>query len=85
MFTRLVRESLIRNPRRKILTAAALMLGMAVATATLTVALEVGDRMARRIMPNGGREIEEIYGLRTLLPAPEIAARLAFRLAKLDA
>lgn len=47
MFTRLVGESLIRNPRRKLLTAAALMVGMAVATATLTVALNVGDRLAR--------------------------------------
>jgi len=46
MFTRLVGESFVRNPRRKILTAAALVVGMAVATATLTVALEVGDRMA---------------------------------------
>ena len=46
MFARLVGESFVRNPRRKLLTAAALVLGMAVATATLTVALEVGDRMA---------------------------------------
>jgi membrane protease YdiL (CAAX protease family) len=41
----------------------------------------VGDRMARRIMPNGSREIEEIYGLRTLLPTPQIAARLALIIA----
>ena len=47
MFARLVRESFVRNPRRKLLTAAALMVGMAVVTATLTVALEVGDRLAR--------------------------------------
>jgi putative ABC transport system permease protein len=47
MFARLVRESFVRNPRRKLLTAAALVVGMAVATATLTVALEVGDRLAR--------------------------------------
>src|SRR5271154_703908 len=47
MFARLVRESFVRNPRRKVLTAAALVVGMAVATATLTVALEVGDRLAR--------------------------------------
>lgn len=47
MFARLVRESFVRNPRRKLLTAAALMVGMAVATATLTVALEAGDRLAR--------------------------------------
>ncbi len=53
MFTRLVAESLVRNPRRKILTAAALVVGMAVATATLTVALEVGDRMAREFRSLG--------------------------------
>ncbi|HEX4003300.1 MAG TPA: ABC transporter permease [Candidatus Acidoferrales bacterium] len=43
----------MRNPRRKVLTAAALVLGMAVATATLTVALEVGDRMAREFRSLG--------------------------------
>src|ERR1700735_2563406 len=53
MFARLVRESFVRNPRRKVLTAAALVLGMAVATATLTVALEVGDRMAREFRSLG--------------------------------
>ncbi len=53
MFTRLVGESFVRNPRRKILTAAALVVGMAVATATLTVALEVGDRLAREFRSLG--------------------------------
>jgi putative ABC transport system permease protein len=53
MFTRLVKESFARNPRRKALTAAALVLGMAVATATLSVALEVGDRMAREFRSLG--------------------------------
>lgn len=47
MFARLVRESFVKNPRRKILTAAALMVGMAVATSTLTVALQAEDRLAR--------------------------------------
>src|SRR6201995_955824 len=47
MFARLVGESFVRNPRRKVLTAAALVVGMAVATATLTIALDVGDRLAR--------------------------------------
>ncbi len=46
MFLRLVGESFSRVPRRKALTAAALALGMAVATATLSVALDVGDRLA---------------------------------------
>ncbi|MFY9751552.1 MAG: ABC transporter permease [Candidatus Acidiferrales bacterium] len=53
MFARLVGESFRRNPRRKILTAAALVVGMAVATATLTVALEVGDRLAREFRALG--------------------------------
>jgi len=53
MFGRLVGQSFVRNPRRKLLTAAALAVGMAVATATLTVALEVGDRMAREFRSLG--------------------------------
>jgi putative ABC transport system permease protein len=53
MFTRLVGESLSRNPRRKLLTAAALVAGMAVATATLTIALEVGDRLAHEFRSFG--------------------------------
>src|SRR5271170_799481 len=53
MFARLVGESFVRNPRRKFLTAAALVVGMAVATATLTVALDVGDRMAREFRSLG--------------------------------
>ncbi len=57
MFARLVRESFVRNPRRKILTAAALVVGMAVATATLTVALEVGDRLAREFRSLGANLI----------------------------
>ena len=46
MFLRIITESFTRTPRRKLLTGAALALGMAVATATLTVALNVGDRLA---------------------------------------
>lgn len=53
MFARLVGESFTRNPRRKLLTAAALVVGMAVATATLTMALEVGDRLAREFRSFG--------------------------------
>ena len=53
MFARLVRESFVKNPRRKILTAAALMVGMAVATSTLTVALEAEDRLAREFQALG--------------------------------
>jgi putative ABC transport system permease protein len=57
MFARLVRESFVRNPRRKVLTAAALVMGMAVATATLTVALDVGDRLAREFRSLGANLI----------------------------
>lgn len=57
MFARLVGESFARNPRRKILTAAALVVGIAVATATLTVALEVGDRLAREFRSLGANLI----------------------------
>src|SRR6202047_4597813 len=46
MFFRIVSDSFARKPRRKALTAAALALGMAVATGTLEVALDVGDRLA---------------------------------------
>lgn len=53
MFARLVAESFVRNPRRKLIAAAALMLGMAVATATLTVALEAGDQLAREVSSLG--------------------------------
>src|SRR5580658_8312444 len=53
MFARLLGESFARNPRRRLLTAAALVIGMAVATATLTIALEVGDRLAREFRSLG--------------------------------
>ncbi|HEY0702604.1 MAG TPA: ABC transporter permease [Candidatus Acidoferrales bacterium] len=53
MFARLVKESFSRNARRKVLTAAALVVGMAVATATLTIALEVGDRLAHEFRSFG--------------------------------
>jgi putative ABC transport system permease protein len=53
MFARLVGESFARNPRRKILTAAALVVGMAVATAALSVALDVGDRLSREFRSFG--------------------------------
>jgi len=47
MFLRLVADSFVRRPRRKLLTGAALALGMAVATAALSVSLDVGDRLAK--------------------------------------
>ncbi|HKW88331.1 MAG TPA: ABC transporter permease [Candidatus Acidoferrales bacterium] len=53
MFIRLLRESIARNPRRKILTASALLLGMAVATATISVAVDVGEQLAREFRSLG--------------------------------
>jgi membrane protease YdiL (CAAX protease family) len=51
-------------------------LGLASAGGLYAV-FQVGDRMARRIMPRGGEQIDEIYSLRRLCPTPELAARLA--------
>jgi putative ABC transport system permease protein len=53
MFLRLVSDSFARRPRHKFLTGAALALGMAVATAALSVALNVGDRLAREFRSLG--------------------------------
>src|ERR1700682_5940868 len=53
MFFRMITDSFARQPRRKLLTTAALALGTAIATATLTVALEVGDRLAREFRSLG--------------------------------
>jgi putative ABC transport system permease protein len=53
MFLRLVSDSFARRPRHKLLTGAALALGMAVATAALSVALDVGDRLAREFCSLG--------------------------------
>ena len=53
MFLRLVGESFVRNPRRVLVAAAALAVGMAVTTATLSVALDVGDRLAREFRSLG--------------------------------
>ncbi|HKW63481.1 MAG TPA: ABC transporter permease [Candidatus Acidoferrum sp.] len=53
MFIRLVADSFGRRPRHKLLTGAALALGMAVATAALSVALDVGDRLAKEFRSLG--------------------------------
>ncbi|HEX8880457.1 MAG TPA: FtsX-like permease family protein [Candidatus Acidoferrum sp.] len=53
MFLRLVADSFGRRPRHKLLTGAALALGMAVATAALSVALDVGDRLAKELRSLG--------------------------------
>jgi putative ABC transport system permease protein len=53
VFVRLITDSFARQPRRKLLTTVALALGTAIATATLTVALDVGDRLAREFRSLG--------------------------------
>src|SRR5437016_9392253 len=53
MFLRIVADSFGRRPRHKLLTGAALALGMGVATATLSVSLDVGDRLAKEFRSLG--------------------------------
>src|SRR5437879_1585714 len=53
VFVRLITDSFKRQPRRKLLTTVALALGTAIATATLTVALDVGDQLAREFRSLG--------------------------------
>jgi len=53
MFLRLIADNFTRRPRRKFLTAAALSLGMAVATAALSVSLDVGDRLSEEFKSLG--------------------------------
>jgi putative ABC transport system permease protein len=53
MFLRLVTDSIRRRPRHKLLTGAALALGMAVATASLSVSLDVGDRLSHEFRSLG--------------------------------
>src|SRR5262249_14711042 len=57
MFLRLISDSFTRRPRRKLLTGAALALGMAVATAALSVSLDVGDRLSREFRSLGANLI----------------------------
>src|SRR5256885_2167929 len=53
MFARLITDSVTRRPRRKMLGVAACALGVAVVTAALSVALDVGDRLAADFPPLG--------------------------------
>lgn len=53
------------------------VLGGLLSAASLYGIFQAGDRMARRIMPAGDREIAGIYQLRTAAPRPAIATALA--------
>ncbi len=52
MFFRLVRQSLARSPRRKLLTVVAVALASSIATAMLAVLVDIGDR---HTCPLGGK------------------------------
>ncbi len=53
MFVRLVRQSLTRSPRRKLLTVAAVALASAIATAQLAALLDIEDRVSRELRSFG--------------------------------
>lgn len=53
MFARLVYESFRRQKRRKLLAAAAITLGVAVTTAMLGVATDIGDKISRELRTYG--------------------------------
>ncbi|MBV8445727.1 MAG: CPBP family intramembrane metalloprotease [Candidatus Dormibacteraeota bacterium] len=70
--------SLLANPelRRTRVSAADVVKGLASAAALYGV-FQVGDRFARRFMPNGANEIDDIYRKRNSAPLPAIVAALA--------
>ena len=53
MLGRILSDSLLRRRRRKLLTLAAVALGVTVATAVGTVALDVGDKVSRELRSFG--------------------------------
>jgi membrane protease YdiL (CAAX protease family) len=62
--------------RRTRIRARDVALGVASAAGLYGV-FRFGDRAARRIMPRGAEDIDDVYALRSLRPKTEIAARLA--------
>jgi hypothetical protein len=62
--------------RRVRIGPAEVVLGLASAAA-LYGTFKVGDAFARRFVPGGDEQIQDIYALRTIRSRPEIAARLA--------
>src|SRR6201988_1140294 len=53
MFARLLYESFRRQKRRKLLAAVAITLGVAVATAMIAVATDIGDKINRELRSYG--------------------------------
>ena len=74
----LMAYALVNEPslRRERLRPRDLATGLGSAAALYGI-FQVGDRMARRIMPAGEQDIRAIYALRTSAPRPAIAAALA--------
>jgi membrane protease YdiL (CAAX protease family) len=74
--------SLAAEPELRRLRPRRMDLALGVGSAAgLYAIFQIGDRMARRIVPRGAEQIGDIYSLRRLRPRPEIAARLAFVIA----
>jgi len=53
MFLRLLYQSFLRQKRRKLLAGAAITLGVAVATAMIAVATDIGDKINRELRTYG--------------------------------
>ncbi|MBI3666238.1 MAG: ABC transporter permease [Acidobacteria bacterium] len=53
MFVRLIRQSLARSPRRKLMTVAAVALASSITTAMFAVLLDIGDRVSRELRSFG--------------------------------
>ena len=69
----LVAEPVLRRTRIRARDVAA---GIGSAAALYGI-FSVGDRLARRLMPTGGDDIDDVYRLRRLRSRPELALRLA--------
>ena len=63
--------------RKTKFTFADILLGLGSA-GVLYAIFQVADRVTRKILPGGARDIDNIYGLDAYRPKQEIAARLAF-------
>jgi uncharacterized protein len=69
--------ALVADPELRRTRVRARDVGLGGATAAgLYAIFRLGDRLARRIMPSGGEDIDRVYALRSLRPAGELAARL---------